>query len=49
MYVSYFLEWMEANGYVSAGPIMERYMTMPSPDVKPETYKSEIWVPCKKK
>lgn len=41
--------WMEANGYVASGPIMERYMTMPSPEVNPKDYKSEIWVPCKKK
>jgi len=42
-------EWMEANGYAQAGPLMERYLTMPTPDIKPEDMKSEIWIPCEKK
>ncbi len=43
------LEWMEANDYVQAGPILERYLTMPTPTTKPEDLKSEIWIPCQKK
>jgi len=27
---------------------MERYMTMPTPDTKPEDLRSELWVPCQK-
>jgi effector-binding domain-containing protein len=42
-------EWMEANGFVQAGPILERYLTIPTPDTKPEELKSEIWVPCQQK
>lgn len=41
--------WMEANGYEKAGPVLERYLTMPGPDTDPKTMKSEIWVPVKKK
>jgi len=47
--ISKILEWMQANGYVQAGPVMEKYLTMPTPDTRPEDMRSEIWVPCKKK
>lgn len=43
------LEWMEANNYEQAGPILERYMTMPTPTTKPEDMKAEIWIPCQRK
>jgi effector-binding domain-containing protein len=43
------LEWMDANGYAVAGPIMERYMDMNPAELKPEQLKTEIWIPCKKK
>ncbi len=42
-------EWMTANDYVQAGPILERYLTMPGPTTKPEDLKSEIWIPCQQK
>lgn len=42
-------EWMEANGYVPAGPILERYLDMNPSELKPEDLKTEIWVPVKKK
>lgn len=42
-------EWMTANDYVQTGPILERYLTMPTPTTKPEDLKSEIWIPCQKK
>ena len=42
-------EWMEANGYTQAGPLLERYLTMPTPETKPEDLKTEIWIPCEKK
>ena len=41
-------EWMQANKLMPAGPVMERYLTMPTPDTKPEDLKSEIWIPCQK-
>jgi len=41
-------EWMQANKLTMAGPVMERYMTMPTPDTKPEDLRSELWVPCQK-
>ena len=42
-------EWMEANGFEQDGPILERYLDMPSQDTDPETLRSEIWVPIKKR
>lgn len=42
-------EWMTANDFVQAGPILERYLTMPTPTTKPEDLKSEIWIPCQQK
>jgi effector-binding domain-containing protein len=38
-------EWMQANDYVQVGPVLERYLTMPGPETKPEDLKSEIWIP----
>jgi effector-binding domain-containing protein len=43
------LEWMNANHYVPAGPVMERYMDMTPSSVPPEKLRTEIWIPCKKK
>jgi AraC family transcriptional regulator len=42
-------QWMEANGYEQDGPVLERYLTMPGPDIDPSSMKAEIWVPVKKK
>lgn len=42
-------EWMQEKGLIQAGPILERYLTMPTPETKPEDLRSEIWIPCKKK
>lgn len=41
-------EWMKENKLTPAGPVLERYMTMPTPDTKPEDLRSEIWIPCQK-
>jgi len=41
-------EWMAENGYVQAGPFMEKYMDMDPAAVKPENLKTEIWIPVKK-
>ncbi len=46
--VSKMFEWMQANKLTLAGPVMERFLTMPTPDTKPEDLKSEIWIPCQK-
>ena len=43
------LEWMDANGYFPAGPLLERYMDMNPEELKPEELKTEIWIPCQKK
>jgi AraC family transcriptional regulator len=43
------MEWMEDNGYVPAGPFMERYLDMNPEELKPEELKTEIWIPCQKK
>ena len=42
-------EWMQENKLVQSGPVMERYLTMPGPNTKPEDMKSELWIPCMKK
>ena len=42
-------EWMQDNGLIQEGPVLERYLTMPTPETKPEDLKAEIWVPCRKK
>ncbi len=43
--VSKMFEWMQANKLTPAGPVMERYLTMPTPDTKPEDLRSELWIP----
>jgi len=42
------IDWMRENGYVPAGPIMERYLDMNPAELKPEDRKTEVWIPCKK-
>ncbi len=42
-------EWMETNGYEQAGPVLEKYLNMPSPDIDPATLRAEIWIPVQKK
>ncbi len=39
-------EWMQANKLTPAGPLMERFRTMTTPDTKTEDIRSEIWIPC---
>lgn len=46
--ISKMFEWMKANKLTPAGPVMEHYQTMPTPDTKPEDLRTEIWFPCKK-
>ncbi len=42
-------KWMEENNLSQDGPLLERYLTMPSPEIQPQNLKTEIWIPCKKK
>jgi effector-binding domain-containing protein len=42
-------EWMDANGWVPAGPFLERYMDMNPSEMRPEDLRTEIWIPCRKK
>jgi effector-binding domain-containing protein len=41
-------EWMKANNLKPAGPLLERYLTMPGPETKPEDLRAEIWHACQK-
>lgn len=41
------LEWITANNYIPDGPVLERYLTMPTPDTNPEDYRTELWIPIK--
>jgi effector-binding domain-containing protein len=41
------LDWMEKNGYVQDGPILGKYLNMPSPDTPPDKLRTEIWIPCR--
>ncbi|MFO7980110.1 MAG: GyrI-like domain-containing protein [Candidatus Aminicenantes bacterium] len=41
------LDWMEEHGYVQDGPILGKYLNMPSPDTPPDKLRTEIWIPCK--
>jgi AraC family transcriptional regulator len=42
------VEWMSANGYVPAGPVLERYLDMNPAELNPQDLKTEIWIPCQK-
>lgn len=42
-------EWMEANGYEQVGPVLEKYLSMSTPDADPATLRAEIWIPVQKK
>lgn len=41
-------EWLEENGYVQNGPILERYLDPDPSRTTPDRLKTEIWLPCKK-
>jgi len=43
------MDWIAANGYLPAGPVLERYLDMNPDELKPEQLKTEIWIPCQKK
>jgi len=42
------LDWMEANGYVQAGPLLQRLASDDPTKITPENLQVEIWIPCKK-
>lgn len=42
-------EWMAANGYAPAGPMLERYLDMNPAEMRPEDLRTEIWIPCQKR
>lgn len=46
--ISKISEWMEENGLVQSGPLLERFLSPPPPTTKPEDLKTEIWIPCQK-
>ena len=46
--LSKMFEWMKANKLKPEGPVLERYLTMPTPDTKPEDLRAEVWHACKK-
>lgn len=46
--ISLMMKWLDANGYIIVGPVLETYLMDPS-RVKPEDLKTEIWIPCGKK
>ncbi|MCI4444837.1 MAG: GyrI-like domain-containing protein [Candidatus Aminicenantes bacterium] len=41
-------EWLENNGYVQNGPVLERYLDSDPSKMTPDHLKTEIWLPCKK-
>jgi len=41
-------QWLEDNGYVQNGPILERYLDADPASTSPDRLKTEIWLPCKK-
>ena len=41
------MEWMAGNNYVPDGPVLERYLNMPTPDTNPADYRTEVWIPVK--
>ncbi len=47
--ISRMVEWMQEKGLIQAGPLLERYLTMSTPETRPEDLRSEIWIPYQKK
>ncbi|MBP6909294.1 MAG: GyrI-like domain-containing protein [Candidatus Saccharicenans sp.] len=41
-------QWLEDNGYVQNGPILERYLDADPATTSPDRLKTEIWLPCRK-
>jgi len=43
------MDWLAANGYGPAGPVLERYLDQNPMGVKPEDLRTEIWIPVAKR
>ncbi len=43
------LTWIDAGGYVQEGPILARFLVIPSDDVRTRDLRTEIWIPITKK
>ncbi len=41
-------DWIEANHYEQVGPILGRFMVIPTQEVRPTDLLTEIWIPIKK-
>jgi len=41
-------DWMEGKGYVQDGPILGRFIGVPSEYNQPRDYRTEIWIPIRK-
>jgi effector-binding domain-containing protein len=41
-------DWIEDRGYVQDGPILARFLEVPSEYNQPRDYRTEIWVPIRK-
>ena len=41
-------DWMEDNNYVQAGPILGKFIEVPSEYNQPRDYRTEIWIPIRK-
>lgn len=42
------MDWMAANGYAPAGPMLERYLDMNPAEMNPRDLRTEVWFPCRK-
>lgn len=38
-------EWIDDHGFAAAGPVRERYLNEPGPDVPPATYRTIVQIP----
>jgi effector-binding domain-containing protein len=43
------LDWIVNNQYQQDGPLLGRFLVIPSQDVRPRDLRTEIWIPIKKK
>lgn len=41
-------DWMEDNNYVQEGPILGKFIEVPSDYNQPRDYRTEIWIPIRK-
>jgi len=41
--------WMEEEGYEQTGPVLGRFLNIMTENIRPDSLKTEIWIPCKKK